>query len=879
MSGYTSNNIEQLIYTSCRRGLGDGPGFQTQSISAGLGSRERYELENLPTYKYPRKLGQSAGPAEIERYCPSSLMFKRLPCGGDTITRYIYAGTDYSGRWGNFLSHSLLLPEKGSQEFLAIDFVTWPHWHNAVSEEPPELSSIPLSSLRLNSHRFAPEQLSTFVRANAERQEQFLKMLAALWQSRKTNRPIFVRDQVETLTTWIACLTKILPSRLGNYFSFSSFVNTKLADIDIQCTTADSDIEINSEMLNEHAFTFDFVGGNFSQIEVDPDSFYAYAAQMLVSEPRWFDKLNDFCELLDCDLQMEMLPQILLCFRLYNGEQLTSPKQIELIPQTLQFAGSSLKKRNESNLVLDTMLAAAMKAQSENQTAWNRKYMQALVTLAGGERPSYFARIAWGSCLKLFYGDFASATPDWRPLLAMLEKAGLSSGLSMMSLRQELVKACNSQTLLTQLDGKNSECLAEFIVELLRNPVLQQTNGKSHGRGRTEYLSSDNPEVRLVKQIFRERGSNRLARQIFDRFAMIDEGAHLANLLGWVMEDVPSLELIDSLGANLTNVLSSLPRKKAVNLRSQFAKAGLFDLLGAELKYLSKQADENNQDLVDTLVSSQKNWIGQTKKLGTLIDGIWLSLPSAKKQVLATQFWNVPEIFQQLPDQTFETLTSFMISNASLKYDDSPSASAIEKLYLLFESRGLPTPIRLELRRIIDRITSGRLRTIRTFLREWQDLMRAKETVDTLASGEVVQLLLGPLLGYCKSPGEIWQIIEWSESTVDRHLLESTLVNILSSRDATKWTLEAAGSFVIAVLSDYPTGKLATLAVHNLGKWLIEIDNTVHSQLDEYIAKHKGELSKARLNDWKQIYLSSQSQRGTGVARTLRQWFNKLLGN
>ena len=878
MSGHSSKNIEQLIYTSCRRGLGDGDGFQTQAASPGLGSRERYELEHLPTYKYPSRLRQDGGPSEIERYCPPSLLFKRLPCGSDAVTRYVYAGTDYTGRWGNFLSHSLLLPDKGSQEFLAIDFATWPHWQDTVCEEPPVLSAISLLSLRLNTHRFALEQLSAFIRSDSKRAEQFVKMLAALWQSRITNRPVFVRDQVDNLTTWVACLTKILPARLGNYFSFSTFVNAKLADVDIQCTTADSDIEINSEMLCEHAFTFDFVGKNFSEVEVDTDSFYAFAAQMLTTQPLWFDKLNDFCELLECDLQMETLPQVLLSFRLSNGEQVASPKQVELIPKTLQFVGASLKKRNESNLVLDTILTAAMMAQAEDQTAWNRSYMQSLVTLVCSERSSHFARIAWNTCLKLFYGDFTSATPDWRPLLAMLEKVGLSIGLSQLTVRQELIHACNCRTLLTQLDENNSACLAEFLVELITNPVHDQNSDMSPGRAHSKDQSQDRPELQLVKQIFRERDSNRLATQIIARIANVDDGSHMADLLSIIAEDAP-LESIQRFGDHLAKILSSLSNKKAAVFRNQLAKADLFDLLGAELKFLSEQVSESNHALIDTLVSSQKNWMGKGKQFGIVIDDIWRSLPATKKHVLAMQFWNATDVLQQLPDHNLESLTSFMISLISLGDDETPNAAAIEKLYLLCEGRRLPIQIRLELRRKIDRISSGKLRTVRTFLREWQDLRFAEEPIDSKTGTEVVQLLLGTLLSYCQSAGETRLVIEWSQSTADRRAIERTLMQVLSPGSTTKWNLESVGSFVIAVLTDYPSDQLATLAVRNMETWLNELDNSIFNRLDAYIEKHKGELPKARQDVWLQIYLSSQARRGSGVGRTLRQFFKKLWGN
>jgi hypothetical protein len=93
--------FEQLYYTSCERGVGGYAGFQFNALSQGAGARVRREVEQLTVYELP---SWDTSPADA----PVNLCHIRDQArGGDITANVVYAGTDFSGRSGNYFAHAL----------------------------------------------------------------------------------------------------------------------------------------------------------------------------------------------------------------------------------------------------------------------------------------------------------------------------------------------------------------------------------------------------------------------------------------------------------------------------------------------------------------------------------------------------------------------------------------------------------------------------------------------------------------------------------------------------------------------------------------------------------------------------------------------------
>lgn len=70
----------QFIYTSCRRGLSAGSGFQTHAMSEGITEEERVELERITVYVPPMDLTSQPNGEEIASF-PVAFSFFRLESG------------------------------------------------------------------------------------------------------------------------------------------------------------------------------------------------------------------------------------------------------------------------------------------------------------------------------------------------------------------------------------------------------------------------------------------------------------------------------------------------------------------------------------------------------------------------------------------------------------------------------------------------------------------------------------------------------------------------------------------------------------------------------------------------------------------------------
>src|SRR5689334_15719663 len=142
----------QLHYTSCRRGQSGNAGFQTRTLSAGIRPDEQREIERRGIYRPPRDARPDPSPEEIARDFPRALRFYRLESGRLAITLSTYVGRDYSGRWGNFFAHTLVL-EAEPAKLWPIDFYEWPGWKAGLSENedteevPTPLPAVDLSAL------------------------------------------------------------------------------------------------------------------------------------------------------------------------------------------------------------------------------------------------------------------------------------------------------------------------------------------------------------------------------------------------------------------------------------------------------------------------------------------------------------------------------------------------------------------------------------------------------------------------------------------------------------------------------------------------------------------------------------------------------------
>ncbi|GAA3080589.1 hypothetical protein GCM10017562_57180 [Streptomyces roseofulvus] len=101
-------SLLQMHYTSAPPGP-DGSGFRFTAVSPGVPHSVLREAEQLVGYEPPRDAPARPSEAELAAF-PEMFGFARLSDGSGLLSRTVYTGADYSGRWGNFHAHAVLVP-------------------------------------------------------------------------------------------------------------------------------------------------------------------------------------------------------------------------------------------------------------------------------------------------------------------------------------------------------------------------------------------------------------------------------------------------------------------------------------------------------------------------------------------------------------------------------------------------------------------------------------------------------------------------------------------------------------------------------------------------------------------------------------------------
>lgn len=260
----------QVYYTSCHHGVGVGSGFQIRACSAELiatfpGDARIHELVRAGNYVPPSPTAVppcAPHPLDPRNEGTAPIAFRRfwLTAGDLAVQRSTYLGADYSGRAGNFFTHSLLCPSEPDSAWRREDpssspafWFTLPEWRIelAPGEDSPNPEALPI--LELNANDFAAAEdydrdaLRAFLalpgRADAAR-----RVLVALLRRLDTTAPapkILVRDSARNGTLWVALLAYLLPSALAGAFSFSTYQPGPGGNFDLSLTVPGSRFDIS----------------------------------------------------------------------------------------------------------------------------------------------------------------------------------------------------------------------------------------------------------------------------------------------------------------------------------------------------------------------------------------------------------------------------------------------------------------------------------------------------------------------------------------------------------------------------------------------------------------------------------------------------------
>ena len=318
----------QMHYTSCRQGLSGQAGFQTRALSEGVRPEERRELERRGAYRPPRDAPPAPSPEELARDFPVAFRGGVLESGRTAVTRSCYTGKDYSGRWGNFFSHSLVLDddEAPPPALWPIDLYEWPGWAEGLASgndpgaPPASLAPVDLAEVA-PAESFHLSELADFLNEEPERPGLLARMARALLLGRDSSRPVVIRASGLDGLYWIAAVQKLFPCTQAWRTSFSTYQEGPRGCAQLNATTGATDFRLDEPDRKYRFYVFDLIESSSSDVPEAEDDYPAVAARWLAESPRRFAELRRFTERFDCETPATASTAVVDLFRLVDDDE------------------------------------------------------------------------------------------------------------------------------------------------------------------------------------------------------------------------------------------------------------------------------------------------------------------------------------------------------------------------------------------------------------------------------------------------------------------------------------------------------------------------------------------------------------------------------
>jgi hypothetical protein len=208
--------FEQLYYTSCERGVGGYAGFQFNALSQGAGAGIMRQVEQLTGYELP---SWDTSPDDA----PVNLCHVHDAArGGDITACVVYAGTDFSGRSGNYFAHALVTenPQRDFGGLLPVELWESPLWSRTPADGTV-LPTIPAAPPRGSFDRPA---VAAFLGAQDDAQPVVARLLSAADQALGGGRALVLWSPTSADNAhWIAAISYLLEDARAREMSFYTY--------------------------------------------------------------------------------------------------------------------------------------------------------------------------------------------------------------------------------------------------------------------------------------------------------------------------------------------------------------------------------------------------------------------------------------------------------------------------------------------------------------------------------------------------------------------------------------------------------------------------------------------------------------------------------
>jgi hypothetical protein len=208
--------FQQLYYTSCEHGVEGYAGFQFNAVSQGVGAREMREVEQLTVYELP---SWDSSPADA----PVNLCHVRDAAHGRAIiANVVYAGTDFSGRAGNYFAHALVAgdPERDFGGLLPVEMWESPVWSRTAADSTvlPPIQGVPPRG------SFDRPTVAAFLDAQDDAPGVLARLLSAVDKALEGGRSLILWSSTSADNAqWIAAVSYLLEDARARELSFFTY--------------------------------------------------------------------------------------------------------------------------------------------------------------------------------------------------------------------------------------------------------------------------------------------------------------------------------------------------------------------------------------------------------------------------------------------------------------------------------------------------------------------------------------------------------------------------------------------------------------------------------------------------------------------------------
>jgi hypothetical protein len=230
--------VHQLHYTSCEDGLEGIQGFQISAATPGAPIPLIELAVRASAYEAGPDLAAYLGDGDLSRF---PIAFGYVPSGtGAVVFESRYAGTDFTGRVGNYFAHALLIEDADCElaGLLPIELWSSPAWAGTRPDTGtvlPELTMLPPGT----GTDLPSTQQFLSLPCHLDKLEWLLSTLQQALTSGGGRLVLTVPDH-DAAARWLAAVFRSLPRPIGLGVSFVTYTGRpEDQDVLISCTTPD----------------------------------------------------------------------------------------------------------------------------------------------------------------------------------------------------------------------------------------------------------------------------------------------------------------------------------------------------------------------------------------------------------------------------------------------------------------------------------------------------------------------------------------------------------------------------------------------------------------------------------------------------------------